>query len=303
MKIPLSVILPGETSEACCTCATVLSEVPRYSPQTEKPYPADRRLGCCPRVICGRCIHENARFATYCPYCQVASEASSNPLPQGLREPPSYDTATSQTSTTTTTNPRTTDTPGGSADDAPPPPYKPSPHPHHQDAEKPKSSDTPPPPDTLHFIHPTEDSIPSLSLRYGVPAPVLRRHNNLTSDHLLSARRTLLVPGSHYPSGVSLSPRPVGGEAEEARKARIRRWMVACKCASYDVAELYLAQAGGDLGAAVERYLADEEWERANPLESGPRAKGKGKGRAGPSFGGGGTWAAQAAFLKRQGQS
>ena len=57
MKIPLSAILPGQPSEACCTCATVLSDVPRYSPQTEKPYPADRRLDCCPRVICGRCIH------------------------------------------------------------------------------------------------------------------------------------------------------------------------------------------------------------------------------------------------------
>lgn len=97
----------------------------------------------------------------------------------------------------------------------------------------------------------------------------------------------------------------MGGEEEEARKARIRRWMVACKCAAYDVAELYLAQSGGDLGEAVERYLADEEWERAHPLE-GPAGgrKGKGKGRTGlGSGGGGGTWAAQAAFLKRQGQS
>lgn len=295
MKIPLSAILPGEASEACCTCATVLTEVPRYSPQTEKPYPADRRLDCCPRVICGRCIHENARFASYCPYCQVASEAS-NPLPQGLREPPSYESATSKT------RPTTTDASKVDNDDAPPP-YKPSPH-HHihnpQDEKSTETDDSPPPPDTLHFVHPTEDTIPSLSLRYNVPASVLRRHNNITSDHLLSARRTLLVPGSHYPSGVSLSPRPVGGEEEEARKARIRRWMVACKCASYEVAELYLAQAKDDLGEAVERYLADEEWERANPLE-GPRGKGKGRGRVGPSFGGGGTWAAQAAFLKRQG--
>ncbi|KAH8749921.1 hypothetical protein F5883DRAFT_508528 [Diaporthe sp. PMI_573] len=294
MKIPLSAILPGQPSEACCTCATVLSDVPRYSPQTEKPYPADRRLDCCPRVICGRCIHENARFASYCPYCQVASEAS-NPLPQGLREPPSYDSATSKTNNTTTPTADTT----ADVDDDAPPPYKPSPHhAHHPQDEK---SDSPPPPDTLHFVHPTEDTIPSLSLRYNVPASVLRRHNNITSDHLLSARRTLLVPGTHYPSGVSLSPRPVGGEEEEARKARIRRWMVACKCAAYDVAELYLAQAGGDLGEAVERYLADEEWERAHPLE-GPRGKGKGKGKVGFGLGGGGTWAAQAAFLKRQGQ-
>lgn len=78
--------------------------------------------------------------------------------------------------------------------------------------------------------------------------------------------------------------------------------MVACKCASYDVAELYLAQAGGDVGEAVERYLADEEWERAHPYE-GQGPKGKGKGKVGLGLGGGGTWAAQAAFLKRQGQS
>ena len=105
---------------------------------------------------------------------------------------------------------------------------------------------------------------------------------------------------------MSLSPRPLGGEEEEARKARIRRWMVACKCAAYDVAELYLAQSGGDLGEAVERYLADEEWERAHPLEGPTRGKGKEKGRVGTGGGGGGTggtWAAQAAFLKRQGQS
>lgn len=242
---------------------------------------------------------DNARFAAYCPYCQVASEAS-NPLPQGLREPPSYDSATSKT----TTSPRTTDTPDDKDDDAPPP-YSPS-HPNSSTSylqDEKSKSDGPPPPDTLHFVHPTEDTIPSLSLRYNVPAAVLRRHNNITSDHLLSARRTLLVPGSHYPSGVSLSPRPVGGEEEEARKARIRRWMVACKCAAYDVAELYLAQSGGDLGEAVERYLADEEWERAHPLEGSARGKGKGKARVGPGLGGGGTWAAQAAFLKRQGQS
>ncbi|KAJ0107640.1 hypothetical protein J7T55_007831 [Diaporthe amygdali] len=297
MKIPLSAILPGQASEACCTCATVLSDVPRYSPQTEKPYPGDRRLECCSRVICGRCIHDNARFASYCPYCQIASEPS-NPLPQGLREPPSYDTATAKTA------PRTPATPDNNDDAAPPPPYKPStthsssPTSYPSD-EKSSNDDDPPPPDTLHFVHPTDDTIPSLSLRYNVPAAVLRRHNNITSDHLLSARRTLLVPGTHYPSGVSLSPRPVEGEEEEARRNKIRRWMVATKCAGYEVAELYLAQSGYDLGAAVERYLGDEEWERLHPLEGS--GKGKGKGKMGPAKGG--TWAAQAAFLKRQGPS
>ena len=41
--------------EACCTCARLLSAVPRIS-ATEKPLPDDRRLGCCSRVICSDCI-------------------------------------------------------------------------------------------------------------------------------------------------------------------------------------------------------------------------------------------------------
>lgn len=170
----------------------------------------------------------------------------------------------------------------------PPPPYRPA-------DEKSKEAD-PRPPDTLHFVHPTEDTIPSLSLRYNVPAHVLRAHNKLASDHLVPARRTLLIPGSHYPSGVSLRPRPVEGEEEEARKAKIRRWMVACKCVDYEVAELYLGQTGYDLGTAVERFLADEAWEKEHPMEG----KGKAKGR---KHGGGGIWASQAAFLRRQGPS
>jgi hypothetical protein len=42
-------------------------------------------------------------------------------------------------------------------------------------------------------------------------------------------RRTVLIPGEFYKSGVSLSPRPVEGEEEEARRVKIRKWMVACK--------------------------------------------------------------------------
>jgi hypothetical protein len=73
----------------------------------------------------------------------------------------------------------------------------------------------------------------SLSLRYKVPVDVLRRANKLTSDHLLLARRTVIIPGEYYQGGVSLSPRPVEGEEEERRKAIVRRWMVACKVAEY----------------------------------------------------------------------
>lgn len=85
--------------------------------------------------------------------------------------------------------------------------------------------------DVLHFLDPTQDTIPSLSLRYGVPHEALRRTNGLFADHLLAARRTVLIPGEYYKGGVSLSPRPVEGEEEEIRKAKVRKWMVACKVA------------------------------------------------------------------------
>ena len=63
-----------------------------------------------------------------------------------------------------------------------------------------------------------------------MPAAILRRANALFSDHLLVARRTIVIPGEHY-GGASLSPRPPGGEEEEARKGKIRRLMVRCKVA------------------------------------------------------------------------
>ena len=77
------------------------------------------------------------------------------------------------------------------------------------------------------------DTVTSLSFRYNVPLPVLRKANNLTSDHLLLARRTVVIPGEYYKGGVSLSPRPVEGEDEERRKGILRRWQVACKVAEY----------------------------------------------------------------------
>jgi hypothetical protein len=119
--------------------------------------------------------------------------------------------------------------------------------------------------DTLHFLDHNHDSIASLSLRYGVPQDALRRTNNITSDHLLLARKTLLIPGEFYKGGVSLSPCPIDGEEEELRKNKIRRFMTSCKVPDYDVAHLYLEQASYDLGMAVETYMADDAWEKAHP--------------------------------------
>lgn len=129
--------------------------------------------------------------------------------------------------------------------------------------------------DTLHFLNHDHDSISSLSLRYGVPAEVLRRVNNITSDHLLLGRKTVLIPGEYYKSGVSLSPQPIDGEEEELRKGKIRRFMTSCKVSDYDIALLYLEQSDYDLGASMQAFFDDEAWEREHPQH------GKKDGRAG----------------------
>ncbi|KAI1857612.1 uncharacterized protein JN550_013124 [Neoarthrinium moseri] len=247
-----------ETMEACCTCATLLSQVPRY--RGEKPLPDDRPLECCPRVICGNCIHDNSRFSTYCPYCQISSTPSA--LPPGLKEPPSYHSIAESSKF-----PRA------------PPPYSAS-APKCADPldEKSVPLDEEPAEDVLHFLNHNHDTITSLSLRYGVPAAVLRRTNNITSDHLLLGRRTVIIPGEYYKGGISLSPRPVEGEDEELRKGKIRRFMVACKVSEYDVAVLYLEQADYDLGAAAEAYIADEEWEASHPVGGSTRGKAVARG-------------------------
>ncbi|KAK8089343.1 hypothetical protein PG997_004304 [Apiospora hydei] len=241
--------------ESCCTCATLLSQVPRHG-ASEKPLPEHRYLECCPRVICGNCLHKNERFNDYCPYCQISVAPTT--LPQGLKEPPSYNAVAT-----------------GSAESMPPPPYTASASRQVDPLdEKLVPFDEPPTAeDVLHFLNHSEDTVTSLALRYGVPAAVLRRANNITSDHLLQGRRTVVIPGEFYKGGVSLSPRPIEGEEEEMRKGKIRRFMVACKVSEYDVAVLYLEQSNYDLEAAVEAYVGDEEWEKNHPKHKSTRGK------------------------------
>ncbi|EFX00747.1 thiamine biosynthetic bifunctional enzyme [Grosmannia clavigera kw1407] len=188
-----------------------------------------------------RITDTNPPFASYCPYCQIASAASpaQHLLPPGLK---------------------------------PPPPYRPGRAPASSDAPPPYTAvpltkqtivdDTP----ILHHLDHDRDSIASLSLRYNVPADVLRRTNRLAVDHLLLGRRVVEIPRlSSSSSPVSLSPNPVEGEVEALRKSQIRRFMVACKVADYDLAVLYLDQAAYDLAPAIAAYQADELWERQNP--------------------------------------
>lgn len=196
---------------SCCTCAAFLSSIsPTYDEKTEKPARHERRLGCCDRVICARCITDNPRFARYCPYCQTAETSESE---HGRLDPPEYSPP---------------DGTAASRDNDLPPPYIDPTGTSIHDRKGPE-----PAPDVLHFVNPDRDTVASLSLQYDVPAQVLRRVNGLYSDHLIPARRTVIIPGEYYKGGVSLSPRPVEGEEEESRKAKIRRWMVACKVAEY----------------------------------------------------------------------
>jgi hypothetical protein len=254
-------------SEACCTCAALLSSIPpTYDEKTEKPSQYERRLDCCGRAICARCLTDNPRFAHYCPFCQIATGPSPLP-PQGLREPPTYD----------------------------------SPHNKHDDELPPHSAHTPQQPlseksnadsapDVLHFVDPNNDSIASLSLRYGVPADALRRTNKMYMDNLLAARRTVLIPAEFYKGGVSLSPRPLEGEEEEIKKTKLRKFMVGCKVSEYahhvrmaaeanlnryDVALLYLEQAAYNLDQATAAFKADEKWEKDHPMEAAKKGKSK----------------------------
>ncbi|QDS77786.1 hypothetical protein FKW77_005430 [Venturia effusa] len=255
------------SEEACCTCAALLSSIPpTYNEKTEKPTVHERRLDCCSRAICARCTTDNPRFQYYCPFCQVST--NSNPLgAQGLRDPPSYSPPDSEA--WAARPPADDGLPAYSENTAVAVP-----------SEKAGGSGQ----DVLHFVDPVNDSIHTLSIRYGVPPSALRRANGLFSDNLIAARRTIIVPGEYYKGGVSLSPRPLEGEEEEARKGKVRKWMVACKVSEYDVALLYLKQSDYSLESAIEAFKADEKWERENPL-----AKGKGKANSGRlRFGGGG---------------
>ena len=140
-------------------------------------------------------------------------------LPQGLRDPPAYSLPPPHPANATLASPVISDEPPAYSALNVPTPSK----------EKPQSSSDSPTEDVLHFLDPSQDSILSLSLRYGVPQDALKRKNGLFADHLLAARRTILIPGEFYKGGVSLSPEPMESEEEEIRKAKIRRWMVACK--------------------------------------------------------------------------
>jgi len=216
-----------------------------------------RDLLCCGRAICSKCLNQNKRYETYCPYCQITTAPS--PLPQGLRDPPPYSVAPQDHSVDHEHN-RDDELPAYNNHAAANPPI----------TDQKASAEAAP--DVLHFLAPN-DTMLSLSLAYGVPIVALRKANNVYADHLLQGRKTVIIPGEYYKGGVSLSPQPLEGEEEEIRRNKIRRWMVACKVAEYDVALLYLNQEEWHLEAAIDAYRDDERWEKEHPLEGSKRTK------------------------------
>lgn len=198
---------------ACATCASTFDSA--LDPASEKPLIVGRYLNCCGRSICSRCLNQNKRYETYCPYCQITSDPAPI-LPQGLKDPPAYPSHEDRISQPSEK---------GGEDELPA-------YSEHQVVQPlaEKSGQDELAPDVLHFVTPN-DSIRSLALAYGIPIHTLRKANNIYSDHLIQARRTVLIPGEYYKGGVSLSPRPIEGEEEEAKKNKVRRWMMACKVA------------------------------------------------------------------------
>lgn len=210
------IISPATTTmtNACATCASAYDSA--LDPISEKPLLPGRHLQCCGRSICSRCLNQNKRYETYCPYCQITTEPSL--LPQGLKDPPAYSSL----------DDRIPPPPGKASDENEELPAYSAHQPVQTPSEKRREDESAP--DVLHFVTPN-DSMLSLALAYGVPINALRKANSVFADHLIQGRRTVLIPGEFYKGGVSLSPRPLEGQEEELKKSKVRRWMMACKVA------------------------------------------------------------------------
>lgn len=127
--------------------------------------------------------------------------------------------------------------------------------------------------DVLHFVRPS-DTVPSLSILYGVLPAVIRHHNRLFSDHLLLARQTIVIPGSYY-RGPSFSATPVGGEEEETKKSKLKRFQIRTKCVDLKMAEFYLEDARWSEKLAEQTWWKDEHWVRSREgaLQSGTKKR------------------------------
>ena len=243
----------------CATCAQPVSDT-----LSELKVRPPRQTPCCDRTICGACQAKNTRFQVYCPFCQITSAPST--LPQGLRDPPAYEESgpSEKGHTRLDDMKRRRRYEAEEMNDDSPPGYNESVS-SSGNTQTNAGGYSEANEDTVHYLR-HSDTLASISLAYNVPLQILRTHNNLYSDHLISARHEISIPASHY-RGPSLSAEPVESEEERQRKARLRRFMMRTKCSDYGMAEVYLKDAKEDVDQAVRRWEDDERWERENPMK------------------------------------
>jgi hypothetical protein len=184
----------------CCICASNSADL-FLDEKLDQPSARMRQFRCCNRIICPICLDKQPRLEHYCPYCQTAG-SSIKPIDGEYGIAPKSHLATASEVLQNRIS-----------------------RPEQKDPEK-NEEDAP---DVLHFVDPANDTIDLLSIRYGVPASVLRKTNNIYADHLLAARKTILISGEYYKGGVAINPRPLDGEEMDMKKSKIRRFMVNCK--------------------------------------------------------------------------
>lgn len=131
----------------------------------------------------------------------------------------------------------------------------------------------------------------SLSLLYHTPAPLIRSHNLLFSDHLLPALRTISIPHTSYHQEasnstslgdaalVSFSAYPYDDPQTASRKDKTKRFQLKTKCVEVKLAQWYLQESDWDEDEAVRRWGEDEEWEKRNPLPLGIKSGKRGSKR------------------------
>ena len=132
----------------------------------------------------------------------------------------------------------------------------------------------------------TRDTLASLSLRFGVSESVLRAANDLPGGN-----GNLALLGGFVKVPVAVSPRPRGDVGVETVRAKIRRMRVACQV-DEKTAAFYVADAGGDVDAAIEACRKDDEFEGFSHGRGGSRGGsgggGIGAGAAAPMSAAGG---------------
>ena len=115
----------------------------------------------------------------------------------------------------------------------------------------------------IHYLRPN-DTLSTLAITYGVSFRRLLDFNLLPFENMLYSRSSIRIPPESAKRSVSTT---MPGDAEaRMRSVKLLRLMQTCKV-KREVAEVYLDQAGWDLGLAMRKWEEDEVWEREHPMK------------------------------------